>query len=71
MDPAGPQFQEPSVTPDRRLYHEDAEIVVTIHTDVGGTGFSDSIGPIDFYPNSGLTGTQPGCNGDGKRLFVY
>lgn len=70
MDPTGPHFQDPPVTPDKRLYHEDAEIVVTIHTDIGVSGYRDSIGPIDFFPNSGLTGTQPGCIGNGKKFIM-
>lgn len=70
MDPSGPRFEEPSVTTDKRLYYDDAEIVVAIHTDIGGHGFEKSIGAIDFFPNSGWTGTQPGCIGDGKIYLI-
>lgn len=47
---------------DDKLYKEDADLVVVIHTDGLEGGSLDPIGNIDFYPNGGQA-PQPGCEG--------
>lgn len=69
MDPARPRFEDRSVTQDQRLFKDDADVVVTIHTDAGVNGYSAPIGPIDFYPNGGAA-TQPGCGTTGIVLSL-
>ncbi|XP_019864592.2 phospholipase A1 isoform X1 [Aethina tumida] len=59
LDPAGPKFQNPLMTPDLRLCETDAEFVDVIHTDIQWYGYTLPIGDVDFYPNNG--GKQPGC----------
>lgn len=61
MDPARPRFEDKSVPPEKRLHENDADVVVTIHTDGGVNGYWAPIGAVDFYPNGGKA-VQPGCN---------
>lgn len=60
MDPAGPLFSIENVN--GRLDRSDASYVEIIHTNSGGSGFSNPIGHADFYPNGGTR--QPGCGAD-------
>ncbi|XP_026728555.1 pancreatic lipase-related protein 2-like [Trichoplusia ni] len=57
LDPAGPCFSD--VEPNLRLNRNDADFVDVIHTDAGTYGIHESVGHVDFFPNSGST--QPGC----------
>jgi len=66
IDPALPLF---GVEPESgRFDPSDADFVDVVHTAGGtlwdgGLAFTDPIGDIDFYPNSGLP-PQPGCGSD-------
>lgn len=63
LDPAGPSFLELfHVVPifARQLAADDAVFVDVIHTDAGFMGDANSMGNVDFWPNSG-TQFQPGC----------
>ncbi|CAH0597088.1 unnamed protein product [Chrysodeixis includens] len=57
LDPAGPCFSD--VEPNLRLNRNDADFVDVIHSDAGVYGIGESVGHVDFYPNSGSA--QPGC----------
>lgn len=70
MDPARPRFEDRSVTQEKRLFKDDADVVVTIHTDAGVNGYLSPIGPIDFYPNGG-SATQPGCDTSGIAFMFF
>ncbi|KAJ8969604.1 hypothetical protein NQ317_011318 [Molorchus minor] len=59
LDPAGPKFENPLMTPDKKLTETDAEFVDVIHTDVQLSGYAAPIGHVDYYPNDGAH--QPGC----------
>ncbi|KAJ8966505.1 hypothetical protein NQ317_019650 [Molorchus minor] len=59
LDPAGPKFENPLMTPDKELTETDAEFVDVIHTDVQLSGYAAPIGHVDYYPNDGAH--QPGC----------
>ena len=58
MDPSGPLFH--IVNASERLDKSDAQFVDIIHTAGRWVGNDDTIGHIDFYPNSGRS-PQPGC----------
>ncbi|CAG9131277.1 unnamed protein product [Plutella xylostella] len=57
LDPAGPCFSH--VDDDVRLNSTDADFVDVIHTDAGVYGITDSVGQVDYFPNSGSQ--QPNC----------
>lgn len=57
LDPAGPCFSH--VEEDCRLQASDADYVDIIHSDAGVYGIKDSVGHVDYYPNSGAL--QPNC----------
>lgn len=58
-DPSAAKFEHRQVTKRMRLSEIDATFVECIHTDVGGLGFTDTVGHADFYPNGGFA--QPEC----------
>ncbi|KAL1464239.1 hypothetical protein WDU94_003905, partial [Cyamophila willieti] len=67
LDPAGPLFE--SQDPRSRLDSTDAQFVDVIHSNgenliLGGLGFWQPMGDVDFYPNGGRM--QKGCT----NLFV-
>jgi len=47
---------------DGHLTWADALFVDVIHTDGGHFGFPQPLGHVDFYPNGGVRGQQPGCD---------
>ncbi|OTF81924.1 lipase-like protein, partial [Euroglyphus maynei] len=63
LDPAGPAFND--VGEKNRINPDDAQLVVTIHTN-GGVNVLDGLGTLtpsghySFFPNGGET--QPGCD---------
>lgn len=59
LDPARPGFEIFTVQSER-LSVDDADFVDVIHTAAGSLGYSESIGHVDFFPNSG-DAPQPGC----------
>lgn len=59
-DPARRPFESTIINNNDRITSEDANLVVTIHTDAGVRGFLNPIGAIDFYPNGGFA-PQPSC----------
>lgn len=67
LDPSGPYFEGLNNSK-ARLWHTDASLVVSIHTDAPqvktdfGFGMYESCSHIDIYPNGGRQ--QPGCNSD-------
>lgn len=64
VDPARRPFENSLITKSReRLFYDDAEVVVGVHTDAGFRGFVGPVGTIDFYPNGGKA-PQPGCEGN-------
>ncbi|ODN05759.1 Endothelial lipase [Orchesella cincta] len=65
LDPAGPSFSGSKAN--LRLDNSDARFVDVIHTCVGRSGISESIGHVDFYPNGGID--QPGC--EWERLHSF
>lgn len=73
LDPARSPFEN-TTDINEKLYREDADAVVVVHTDRGARGFVESIGTIDFFPNNG-TSPQPGCEGseegEGVNLLSY
>ena len=58
MDPSGPIFH--IVNASDRLDRSDAQFVDIIHTAGKWVGNDDTIGHVDFFPNSGRA-PQPGC----------
>lgn len=60
LDPSRRPFENISLSKEDRLYKEDAQVVVAVHTDAGSHGFVAPLGTIDLYPNGG-TAVQPGC----------
>ncbi len=75
LDPAGPFFE--GFDPKVRLDSGDAAYVDVIHSNgeslmVGGFGFWEAIGHVDFYPNGGRA--QRGCQHlliGGLYDFIY
>lgn len=61
MDPAKPGFESPIPIHIEHLTRDDAEFVDVIHTAAGTLGFVESLGHVDFFPNSGRA-PQPGCD---------
>lgn len=57
LDPARPGFDLSQR--DRYLHRGDGDLVIIIHTGMGGYGLSERIGDVDVYPNGGRD--QPGC----------
>lgn len=63
LDPAGPLFE--SQDPRARLDATDANFVDVIHSNgeqliLGGLGFWQPMGDVDYYPNGGKV--QSGCS---------
>ncbi|XP_025412550.1 lipase member H-like [Sipha flava] len=60
LDPAGPGYE---FIPDHLIHlnSTNAKFVDVIHTSAGSLGYYQSIGHVDFYPNSGFA-PQPGCD---------
>lgn len=56
-DPAGPLFE--SIELKYRLNKDDAQFVDVVHTDIGHYGYTNPLGHVDYYPNSGKE--QPEC----------
>lgn len=68
LDPAGPGFEFASIQK-KGLKKTDALFVDIIHTSGGVTGYFNSMGHADFYPNGGVP-PQPGCaDGFDFKLF--
>lgn len=59
LDPAAPGFEFAKLQK-KELRKADAAFVDVIHTSGGSTGYLNSLGHVDFYPNGGST-PQPGC----------
>lgn len=59
LDPARPGFM-PIPLQKEHLNKDDGEFVDVIHTSGGTLGCKESLGHVDFHPNSGKA-PQPGC----------
>lgn len=75
LDPSRRPFEEnSSISEEDRLYKEDAEVVVAVHTDAGSHGFVAPLGTIDFYPDGGAA-PQPACEtseeGENTIMCIY
>lgn len=71
LDPARRPFENNSVSHEDRLYKEDAQVVVAVHTDGGGIGYLGPLGIIDFFPDGG-SALQPGCRmSESVKVTVY
>lgn len=60
LDPARNAFENDTVRPEDRLYKDDAQVVVALHTDGGKVGYLAPLGTVDFFPDGG-SAIQPGC----------
>lgn len=60
LDPSRRPFENDTISEENKLYKEDADIVVAVHTDAGSHGFVSALGTIDFYPDGGAA-PQPAC----------
>lgn len=71
LDPAN-YLDIESATNEEKLYKDDADVVIAIHTEGGVQGMLEPIGSIDFFPNGGSV--QP-CTeisrGTSIRQFPY